>query len=144
MEFEDAIREDLKTLEIYPDFSSHTSDHFDYLEQVCEQVIREGTAYVDATPVELVCSLLCFSLSDLFFPLSCIVVFALLCFVEWFLTQIETRFSLYFFSTFCLCLSVSLTLQTDARAERTRGGKCLSFPVRRRKSPNVGRDEERK
>ena len=51
-EFEQAIRDDLKRLEITPDCESHTSDHFPLLMELCEQLLREGKAYVDGTPVE--------------------------------------------------------------------------------------------
>ncbi|PVD25555.1 hypothetical protein C0Q70_13211 [Pomacea canaliculata] len=47
------ILEDLKMLGVNYDKYSHTSDHFDILLGFCEQLIREGKAYVDDTEPEL-------------------------------------------------------------------------------------------
>ena len=51
-EFVQSIMEDLKTLRIYPDKITHTSDYFDYLQTVMEKLIKEGRCYCDDTPVE--------------------------------------------------------------------------------------------
>lgn len=47
------ILEDIALLGITYDKFSHTSDHFDYLLTCCEQLIRQGKAYVDDTEPEL-------------------------------------------------------------------------------------------
>ncbi|BFZ12382.1 hypothetical protein BsWGS_15421 [Bradybaena similaris] len=52
-EFEKVILEDIALLGITYDKFSHTSDHFDYLLTCCEQLIRQGKAYVDDTEPEL-------------------------------------------------------------------------------------------
>jgi glutamyl-tRNA synthetase len=52
MEFEESIMKDLKTLNIFPDQVSHTSDYFDKLQSLMEQVIKNGDAYCDDTDVE--------------------------------------------------------------------------------------------
>jgi len=52
MEFEESIIADLGTLQIFPDKVSHTSDHFEKLQQMMEQVIKNGDAYCDDTDVE--------------------------------------------------------------------------------------------
>ena len=39
-------------LEIAPDRWTHTSDHFDYLLEQCEKLIKSGKAYVDDTDTE--------------------------------------------------------------------------------------------
>jgi len=52
MEFEESIIKDLATLQIMPDFVSHTSDHFDKLQEMMEEVIKKGLAYCDDTDVE--------------------------------------------------------------------------------------------
>lgn len=46
------ILEDLKLLEIAPDKFTHSSDHFDRLAELAEQLIREGKAYADDTDAE--------------------------------------------------------------------------------------------
>lgn len=53
VEFEDAILEDLKLLEIKPDRFTHTSDYFDVIEGYCTALIKNGHAYVDDTPAHL-------------------------------------------------------------------------------------------
>lgn len=51
-EFERVILEDLEMLQVKYDKLTHTSDHFDLLEKYCEQMLREGHAYVDDTDAE--------------------------------------------------------------------------------------------
>ena len=51
-EFQDAIVEDLALVDIKPDKTSYTSDHFEYLYQCCIRIIKEGNAYADDTPQE--------------------------------------------------------------------------------------------
>ncbi|KAH0558106.1 bifunctional glutamate/proline--tRNA ligase isoform X1 [Cotesia glomerata] len=53
VEFEQEILEDLKLLEIKPDRFTHTSDYFELMLKYCEQLIREGKAFVDDTPAEV-------------------------------------------------------------------------------------------
>ena len=48
-----AIIEDLKTLNIYPDKHSSTSDHFDMIMDKAIEFIKEGNAYCDDTEEEL-------------------------------------------------------------------------------------------
>lgn len=55
-EYEESIMADLATLEIKHDHFSHTSDHFDLILQLGEQMITSGNAYIDNTPVDQVCS----------------------------------------------------------------------------------------
>uniref|UniRef100_W4VRQ8 Bifunctional glutamate/proline--tRNA ligase n=1 Tax=Corethrella appendiculata TaxID=1370023 RepID=W4VRQ8_9DIPT len=50
--FEQVILGDLKMLEIEPDLFTHTSQYFDLMLQYCEQLMREGKAYVDDTEPE--------------------------------------------------------------------------------------------
>ena len=52
-EYEDAIKQDLKTLGINHDIFSHTSDHFDTLLQFAERMIREGL-------LRCLCAFFCF------------------------------------------------------------------------------------
>eukprot|EP00931_Biecheleriopsis_adriatica_P116020 TRINITY_DN91734_c0_g1_i1.p1 TRINITY_DN91734_c0_g1~~TRINITY_DN91734_c0_g1_i1.p1 ORF type:complete len:858 (-),score=261.46 TRINITY_DN91734_c0_g1_i1:137-2710(-) len=52
LEFEESMIQDLATLEIKPDVVSHTSDHFDKLQKVMEDVIKKGMAYCDDTDVD--------------------------------------------------------------------------------------------
>jgi len=52
MEFQESIIKDLGTLEIYPDVVTHTSDHFDKLQEVMEKCIKQGNAYIDDTDVD--------------------------------------------------------------------------------------------
>ncbi|KAK8404604.1 hypothetical protein O3P69_007683 [Scylla paramamosain] len=51
-EFERVILEDLELLQIKPDVFTHTSDHFDRLLQLCEQLLDRGLAYCDDTDAE--------------------------------------------------------------------------------------------
>ncbi|CAK5095906.1 unnamed protein product [Meloidogyne enterolobii] len=50
--FEEVIIEDLKMLKIQPDQLTRTSDHFDLLINYCEQLLKDGKAYVDDTDSE--------------------------------------------------------------------------------------------
>lgn len=52
-DYEHVIREDLEMLRIKPDVCSYTSDYFDLYLEKCEQLIKEGKAYVDDTPGEV-------------------------------------------------------------------------------------------
>jgi len=52
VEYVDAILEDLATLGVKPDQISYTSDFFDRILQIAEQLIKDGSAYVDGTPAE--------------------------------------------------------------------------------------------
>jgi len=51
-EFATSIIQDLAKLGIVPDFVSHTSDHFDLIADFARQIIKDGLAYMDDTPVE--------------------------------------------------------------------------------------------
>ncbi|KAG7298123.1 hypothetical protein JYU34_018892 [Plutella xylostella] len=51
-EFEKVILGDVEMLEIKPDLFTHTSQYFDLMLQYCEQLIKEGKAFVDDTPAE--------------------------------------------------------------------------------------------
>jgi bifunctional glutamyl/prolyl-tRNA synthetase len=51
-EFEKVILEDLEMLQIKYDKLTHTSDHFDLIERYCEQMLKEGKAYIDDTDPE--------------------------------------------------------------------------------------------
>lgn len=51
-EFEKEILADLKLLDIKPDVFSHSSDYFKLMMGYCEQLIKEGKAYVDNTSAE--------------------------------------------------------------------------------------------
>ncbi|XP_008548308.1 bifunctional glutamate/proline--tRNA ligase [Microplitis demolitor] len=53
VEFEQEILQDLKLLDIKADRFTHTSDYFDLMLKYCEQLIREGKAFVDDTPGEI-------------------------------------------------------------------------------------------
>lgn len=46
------ILKDLKTMNIKHDILTHTSDHFALIQEKAEEMIRNGHAYIDATPVE--------------------------------------------------------------------------------------------
>jgi len=52
VDFEKVILEDLKMLQIKPDLFTHTSQYFDLMLQYCEQLLKEGKAYVDDTEPE--------------------------------------------------------------------------------------------
>ncbi|XP_071834022.1 bifunctional glutamate/proline--tRNA ligase-like [Apostichopus japonicus] len=51
-EFEQVILEDLKLLDIQPDLFTHTSDHFDRMITIAEDLIKSSKAYVDDTDPE--------------------------------------------------------------------------------------------
>jgi len=51
-EFVESILDDLKMMGILPTVITHTSDYFDKMMLMCEDLIRRGLAYCDATPVE--------------------------------------------------------------------------------------------
>ncbi len=51
-EYQDAIIEDLALMGIRPDKVSFTSDYFEYLEEMCIRMIKEGNAYADDTDQE--------------------------------------------------------------------------------------------
>lgn len=53
VEYEKAILEDLELLQIKPDRFTHSSDYFELMLTLCEQLIKENKAYVDDTPAEL-------------------------------------------------------------------------------------------
>jgi len=46
------ILDDIALLGLKPDLFTYTSDHFDTLLNLCEKMIREGTAYADNTDPE--------------------------------------------------------------------------------------------
>lgn len=50
--FEKVILEDLEMLEIKPDLFTHTSNYFDLMLTYCEQMMKDGKAYVDDTEPE--------------------------------------------------------------------------------------------
>lgn len=50
--FEKVILEDLEMLEIKPELFTHTSQYFDLMLEYCEQLLKEGKAYVDDTDPE--------------------------------------------------------------------------------------------
>ncbi|XP_067619786.1 bifunctional glutamate/proline--tRNA ligase [Eurosta solidaginis] len=52
VEFEEVILGDVDMLQIKPDVFTHTSNYFELMLQYCEQMIKEGKAYVDDTPAE--------------------------------------------------------------------------------------------
>lgn len=52
VEFEQVILGDLEMLEIKPDLFTHTSQYFDLMLEYCEQMLKEGKAYVDDTEPE--------------------------------------------------------------------------------------------
>lgn len=52
-EFEDAILEDLRLLQIKPDRFTHTSDYFDIILDYCTKLIKEEKAFVDDTPADI-------------------------------------------------------------------------------------------
>lgn len=51
-EYTEAILEDVKTLGIKPDRITYSSDYFDKMYELAIQMIKEGKAYCDDTPVE--------------------------------------------------------------------------------------------
>lgn len=51
-EYTDAILEDVKMLGIKPDRITYSSDYFDKMYELAVQLIKEGNAYCDDTPVE--------------------------------------------------------------------------------------------
>ncbi|GFW45776.1 hypothetical protein TNCV_4494971 [Trichonephila clavipes] len=51
-DFEKVILEDVAMLEVQPDIFSYTSDHFDLIQQKCEDILKAGLAYVDDTDPE--------------------------------------------------------------------------------------------
>lgn len=51
--FEEAILEDLKLLQIKPNRFTRTSQYFDILEVYCTTLIKSGKAYVDDTPAHV-------------------------------------------------------------------------------------------
>lgn len=52
VEFEQVILGDLELLEIKPDQFTHTSQYFDLMLNYCDQLLKEGKAYVDDTEPE--------------------------------------------------------------------------------------------
>lgn len=53
VEFEKAILEDLELLQIKPDRFTHSSDYFDLMLEYCTKLIKDGKAYVDNTPADI-------------------------------------------------------------------------------------------
>jgi glutamyl-tRNA synthetase len=51
-EFQDSIIEDLKLLGVVGDMVSYSSDYFDKMYELANQLIKEGNAYADDTPLE--------------------------------------------------------------------------------------------
>merc|ERR1712226_1404282 len=51
--FEKVILEDVAMLGLKPDIFTHTSDSFDIIQNYCEKMIKDGNAYCDDTPGEL-------------------------------------------------------------------------------------------
>ncbi|XP_055622940.1 bifunctional glutamate/proline--tRNA ligase isoform X2 [Toxorhynchites rutilus septentrionalis] len=51
--FEKVILEDLEMLQIKPDLFTHTSQYFDLMLDYCEQLMKQGKAYVDDTEPEV-------------------------------------------------------------------------------------------
>lgn len=52
IEFVENIIRDLKTLEIFPDQVTYTSDYFDICKEYMEKMINMGLAYADDTPAD--------------------------------------------------------------------------------------------
>ncbi|KAK9303850.1 hypothetical protein QLX08_004581 [Tetragonisca angustula] len=53
VDFEKAILEDLELLQIKPDKFTHSSDYFDLMLEYCTKLIKDGKAYVDDTPADI-------------------------------------------------------------------------------------------
>ncbi|KAF7395000.1 hypothetical protein HZH66_008174 [Vespula vulgaris] len=53
LEFEEAILEDIRLLNIKPDRFTYTSDYFDSMLDYCTKLIKDGKAFVDDTPALL-------------------------------------------------------------------------------------------
>lgn len=53
LHFEKVILEDVALLEIKPDMFTHTSQYFDLMLEYCENLLKEGKAYVDDTDAEM-------------------------------------------------------------------------------------------
>lgn len=49
-EYEDAILNDLRSLDIAPDAISHTSDHFDEIMAITTRMLEQGLAFIDPSP----------------------------------------------------------------------------------------------
>lgn len=52
-DFEKIILEDVKLLKIKPDMFTYTSDHFPLMLKYCDQMIKEGKAFCDNSPPEV-------------------------------------------------------------------------------------------
>ncbi|XP_046823712.1 bifunctional glutamate/proline--tRNA ligase [Vespa crabro] len=50
LEFEEAILEDIRLLNIKPDRFTYTSDYFDSMLDYCTKLIKDGKAFIDDTP----------------------------------------------------------------------------------------------
>jgi glutamyl-tRNA synthetase len=53
LEFVENILNDLKTMEIYPDRVTYSSDYFGEIQNQCRKLITDGNAYADDTPADL-------------------------------------------------------------------------------------------
>ena len=53
-EFQESQLADLKTLGVAPDKVTYTSNYFDFIEEQCIELLKQGKAYCDDTPVEKV------------------------------------------------------------------------------------------
>jgi glutamyl-tRNA synthetase len=51
-EYEDAIVQDLRSLDIVPSAVSHTSDHFGKILSIATRMLEQGLAYIDPSPQE--------------------------------------------------------------------------------------------
>lgn len=51
--FEEAILKDIKLLKIKPHSFTYTSDYFELIQAYCTTLIKNGDAYVDGTPANL-------------------------------------------------------------------------------------------
>merc|ERR1712141_732749 len=51
-DFEKIILKDVEMLKIKPDIFSYTSDHFERIQLLAEEMIKKGLAYCDDTPGE--------------------------------------------------------------------------------------------